>query len=391
MLGVDDWALKRGQRYGTILVDLERHAVIDLLPDREAATFAAWLTTHPGVKLISRDRGGAYAEGARQGAPDAIQIADHFHLVKNLMAALGRACTRHHPTLRTAAEATRPTPRSTAAVRKRRYSGLPHNRPGPTEDQQQSAERRARRLARYEQVVALRAGGMPKHQIAEAVGLTRGTVSTWLAAGRFPERVPRVRCPHRLDRYAPYILERYRAGLHNAAQLARELRGRGYTGPDQTVSRYLSELRQIRARAAPAPPPRVSAPTPSPRETAWLLRTAAAKPETLTIEEQAYVEALGISCPPLAKARTLVAAFVQMLEHHDAAALDPWLTAAEASELRSFAAGLRREHDAVLAAVLFSWSNGQAEGQVNRVKLLKRAMYGRASFALLRKRVLRAP
>jgi transposase len=232
---------------------------------------------------------------------------------------------------------------------------------------------------------------MPKKRIAYTVGLNRRTVSTWLAAGHFPERLPRARQLHRLDPYADYILERYDAGLDNAAQLARELRERGYTGPDQTVSRYLVELRRTRPRGTPGPlPPRGSAPVPSPRETAWLLRNADAKPETLAAEERAYVAALDTQCPELARARALTEKFVQMLEHHDASALDPWLAAAEASELRSFATGLRRDHDAVLAAVLFPWSNGQVEGHVNRVKLLKRSMYGRASFALLRKRVLRA-
>ncbi len=308
------------------------------------------------------------------------------------MAALERACMRHHATLRRVAEVTHPKPRPKDAGRKRRYSGLPRNHPGVTQEEQRSAERRARRLARYEQVVALRAGGMSKRGIARAVGLDRRTVDTWLATGHFPERArPSRRRPHRLDAYRDYIGERYDAGLDNAAQLARELRARGYAGPDQMVSRYLRELRRTRPRGAPGPPvPRGSAPAPSPRATAWLLRNADAKPEALTAEERAYVEALGSACPALAQARALTTAFVQMLEHHDADALDAWLAAAEEGELKPFATGLRRDHDAVLAAVLFPWSTGQVEGQVTRVKLLKRSMYGRAGFALLRKRVLHA-
>ncbi len=399
VLGVDDWAIRRGQRYGTILTDLERHSVIDMLADREAQSLAAWLVAHPGVEIISRDRGGAYAEGARQGAPEAIQVADRFHLLKNLMEALERACTRHHAALGRAAEATHPKPLPKDAVRKRRYSGLPRNRPGPTKDEQRSAERRARRLARYDEVVALRQSGMPRNRIAERVGLDRRTVSVWLAAGRFPERAERARQPHRLDAYAEYIYERYDAGLDNAAQLLRELRERGYNGPYQTVSRYLAEMRRTRPRSAPLDVPSSlqqrplswgRAPAPSPRETAWLLRNADAKPEKLSAEERAYVEALGSESPDLATARRLTTEFAEMLGHHDADALDPWLAAAGESELKSFAAGVRRDYDAVLAALLFQWSNGQVEGQVNRVKLVKRSMYGRAGFGLLRKRVLRA-
>jgi transposase len=208
VLGVDDWATRKGQRYGTVLVDLERHAVIDLLPDREAATFAAWLAAHPGVECISRDRGGAYAEGARRGAPEAIQIADRFHLLQNLQAALERACTRHAPALRAAALATQPAPLARATTRKRRYSGLPNNTECPTTGEQRSAECRARRLARYDEVVTLRAAGVPKKQIARRVGLDRRTVETWLTAGQFPERAARARRVHPLDAVADYILAR---------------------------------------------------------------------------------------------------------------------------------------------------------------------------------------
>jgi len=391
VLGVDDWALRKGQRYGTVLVDLERHRVIDLLPDREAATFAAWLAAHPGIECISRDRGGAYAEGARQGAPEAIQIADRFHLLQNLQAALERACTRHAPSLRAAAVATQPALLARATTRKRRYSGLPNNTERPTAGEQRSAERRARRLGRYDEVVALRAAGVPKKQIARRVGLDRRTVETWLAAGEFPERAARARRAHPLDAVADYLLARYDAGLDNAAQLARELQQRGCSCSVPSVRRYLAVLRRRRPRGASAPvgPPTVS-PAPSPRAVAWLLRKAAAHPDTLQEDERAYVTALCASCPPLAEARRIAAAFTHMLASHDANALDPWLAAAAGTELHAFAAGLRRDHDAVLAALLFRWSNGQVEGQVHRLKLIKRSMYGRASLDLLRRRLTHA-
>jgi transposase len=204
VLGVDDWAMRRGRTYGTLLVDLERHRVVDVLPDREAETLAAWLRVHSGVEFVARDRAGAYADGARLGAPDAIQIADRFHLLRNLTHAIDRAVTRHHSVVR--AVATKhgaPPPLSLAAVRKRRYSDLPGNRPGPTDAERLSAERRARRLARDEQVVGLRAEGMPKLAIARQLGLDPKTVTAWLAAGTFPERRPRcVPQPKRLDQYA---------------------------------------------------------------------------------------------------------------------------------------------------------------------------------------------
>ena len=402
VLGVDDWALRRGQRYGTVLVDLERRRVVDLLPDREAATFAAWLRAHPGVEIISRDRGGAYAEGARQGAPDAVQVADRFHLVDNLVDALERACTRHHAALRTAAEAVGPSVPTPAEVRERgrvqRYLGLPNNRPGPTAREQQSAERRDRRHALYEQVAALHRAGVPKKRITRQTGLSRRTVIAWLAVGHFPERaIPARRVPTLMDAYATELAAYYDAGGDNAADLARALAARGYRGTSTTVRRALAALRAARPRAtprpagdepqAPAAATRPAVPTPSPRQVAWLLRKDAA---ALTDAQRAYRAALETACPALAEARTLGDAFVRMLHTRAPNALGPWLTAAAGTELARFAAGLRRDRDAVLAALCFGWSNGQVEGQVHRIKLVKRTMFGRAGFALLRTRVLHA-
>jgi transposase len=392
VLGVDDWALRRGQRYGTILIDLERHAVVDLLPDRESETFAAWLRSHPGVEIISRDRGGAYADGARQGAPDAIQVADRFHLLRNLMEAVERSCGRQHAALRAAAATSHPVPLPRDTVRQRRYSGLPNNRLGPTVSEQRSAERRARRLVRYEQVVALRATGMAKQRIAGTLGLDRQTVDAWLAAGQFPERATRARRAHPLDAHAAYLRQQLDAGEQNAAHLARELRRRGVRTSNIAVRRYVALLRRLRPITASqaAVPSRLTGPTPSPRETAWLLRKVEQAPTTLTSAEHAYVTTLCVSCPALAAVRSLAGAFHRLVAQHDANALTPWLAAAERTNPRRFVAGIRRDHDAVLAAILFQWSNGQVEGHVNRLKLIKRTMYGRASFALLRRRVLAA-
>lgn len=256
--------------------------------------------------------------------------------------------------------------------------------------EQRGLERRAGRRARYDQVVALRAAGVSKQQLARRVGLDRRTVDTWLTAGHFPERATRGRRPHRLDLVADYIIGRYDAGLDNAAQLARELRQRGCTCSDAMVGCYLAELRQCHPRGASDPSTvRRVAPVRSPRAVAWLLRKADASPSPLQPEEQAYVAALCASCPPLEEARRAATAFVHMLASHDATALDAWLTA-ERTELRSFATGLRRDHDAVLAALLFRWSNGQVEGHVHRLKLIKRTMYGRTNLDLLRRRLMHA-
>jgi transposase len=408
VLGVDDWAVRRSQTSGTILLDLERHAVIDVLADREASTFATWLRAHPGVEIVSRDRGGAYAEAAREAAPDAIEIADRFHLLRNLTDALGQACTRHHRELRAVKLEVEGPPGPRPEWRRRRYSGLPNNRDEPTRHERRITENRARRLARFEQVVQLHAQGLTGVAIAHALELNRRTVATWLDAGTFPER--RQRAARRrgtlLDPFIDFVTERHRAGVVNAAALYRELVPRGYRGSEMTVRRALIALRQRTTPAAPdprvprgdppqdssdAPPPLIAWPAgarvPNARQTVWLLR----KPEeALRPDEQDYVELICAHVPALATARRLSLAFEQLLKKHDANGLAPWLETAAQSELRAFARGIGRDRDAVLAAILFQWSNGQVEGQVHRRKAIKRSMYGRARFDLLRKRVLHA-
>lgn len=393
VLGVDDWAMRRGHRYGTVLVDLERHRVVDLLPDREAATLAAWLTAHPGVETISRDRGGPYAEGARTGAPNATQVADRFHLVHNLVQALDRACTRHHTALRDAAVAV-------AAQAYEARAGIAPPVPPATADtslkgaafERERQERRARRVARYEQVVALHRAGDPIKQIARTLVIDRRTVRAWLAAGCFPERAKRTtRKPRLLDRFRAEVAAYYDAGGDSAHALTQRLTALGYRGQRVTVWRALRALRAERPRAGAAPIPAGEVPNasrgrvPSATSTAWLLR----KPvEKQTSEERTFLAALLAARPALADAKRLGDEFVRILREQDLAAFDAWIAAAEHSELRTFAWGIRRDEAAVRAAITSPWSNGQVEGQVHRLKLVKRSMYGRCGFPLLRARML---
>lgn len=310
--------------YGTILVDLERHRIVDLLPARSAATLAAWLQAHPGVEIIARDRAGAYADGARLGAPDAIQVADRFHLLRDLTVAIERSVTRHHEVIRSTAIACDAIPpRPGAAVRRRRYSGLPANQPGPTVLERQRADRRARRLARYEQVVALRAQGTPILAIARQLRIDPKTIRLWLAAGQFPERRRRRPLPTALDAFLDDVHERYDAGLENAAELTRALRPLGFTGSYQAVRRALYRLRRTRPCAVSARSDAHTAPRTSgctPRATVWLLQRPSAE---LTDAERTYLERLTTACPALAGVRTLALAFRAMLRQWNPNGLRP--------------------------------------------------------------------
>jgi transposase len=242
VLGVDDWALRKGHTYGTILVDLERRQPIALLPDRTAAPVAQWLRDHPGVEVIARDRASAYAEGARQGAPQATQVADRFHLVQNLAEARAEVLTTQHQAL-TAVNATQrpqpvPLPDGTLAI------PVPPP-PTPPRAAQQAAQRAAARQARYEQVWALHRQGYPNVAMATQVGCSQRTIERYLRLPAWPAPQHRRHYGRSvLNPYKDFLLARWNAGCRTAIQLFRELQPRGYTGSYRRVAASASRLRQ---------------------------------------------------------------------------------------------------------------------------------------------------
>jgi transposase len=381
VLGVDDWAWKRRYRYGTILCDLERRRVADLLPDCEADSLARWLEGHPSVAVISRDRAGAYAEAASRGAPQAVQVADRWHLLRNLGEALQRVVERQQVQLRRAAE-------SVAAARAARTPPQPVAEPQvsdkllrqPSRAEQAKQERRSRRLARYTEALRLSEQGLSQVAIARRLSLSPRTLRRWADLGHCPEGSRPRRKRRLLDPFLPYLEERW-ASCHNALQLWREIRQQGFTGSAGLVRQWAAPRRQ----GPPAEPHRAIVPTT--RQTAWLLLR---DPADLQPEQQSLLEAFGRLSPPVEAASQLAREFRRMVRERDHEALSGWLEQAKGTEFGHFAAGLRRDEDAVRAALRLPWSNGQVEGQVHRLKLVKRQMYGRAKFDLLRARVLAA-
>jgi transposase len=407
VLGVDDWAFRKGHHYGTILVDLERRTPVDLLPDRRAETLATWLTEHPGVEVISRDRGGAYAEGARQGAPEATQVADRWHLLKNLAEALEAVLLREHRAMREAAQAAAapgesgpaPLPAASSATPASPAGSPAASVPGretwTRRAAREKAARRDRRYQRYTEVVERQQRGESHRQIAAATGLSRETIRRYLAAGCFPEIAPRVTAAP-ITPFLPYLKERWEAGCHNARVLWEEIAAQGFTGAASAVYRATAlwreqlppgqrrSLRQPRVAVAPGTP------APAPRAVVWWLIGQKQAP---TAEQTAFIDRLLAHCPELHSARELVQAFFRLVRQRDGEGLDGWMGTVERSgipELVQFAAGLRRDWEAVVAGLTLPWSNGPVEGAVNRLKLLKRQMYGRAGLPLLRARVLAA-
>jgi transposase len=389
VLGIDEWAWRRGQHFGTILVDLERGVPVDLLPDRDADSVAAWLRAHPQVEIVSRDRSALYADGIARGAPTARQVADRFHVLRSLREALERLLDGQGAARRAALAppAAAPTGAGTTTV--------PGPPPAPdTAAARETRRRRTHRLARFEEVRGLAAAGASQTAIAAQLGMSHKTVKRYLRATSFPEWA--AHGPHRspLDPYKPYLRERWQAGCRNGLQLYREIRARGYARSRGPVARYVTHLRRTAPTGAAPVPDAPAAPVPRPAPSArrvarWFVR----RPDRRTPAQEAYLARLCAAAPALAVAYALTQDFAAMLRGLQGERLADWLAAADErapAELRAFAAGLRADEAAVQAGLTEPWSTGPVEGQITRLKLLKRQGYGRAGFALLRQRVLHA-
>lgn len=387
VLGVDDWAFRRGRRYGTILVDLERRRAVDLLPDRQSSTLAEWLRFHPNVEFVSRDRAGAYADGIREGAPQAVQVADRWHLLKNLSEAVERFVDRHRPLVEQAATNVSGLQTIEYSLAKSPMAMLSSKVEG------EKQLRRQNRYERYLKVIELHRQGLSERAIARTLTINRATVRKFLRSDGFPERASNKRRGSILDAYIPYVHHRWAEGCDNAHQLWRELQAHGYEGKVGMVRRYIRRLRSRLAELSPEQRvkflgTKAAFKAPTSRRAGWWLQ---AELEDLNEEQQqAFVERLRELCPSAARAGELARWFREMVKERRPERLDDWLDAAEQTELESFARSLRKDYEAVRAALSYEWSNGQVEGQIHRLKLVKRQMYGRANFDLLKQRVLAA-
>jgi transposase len=396
VLGVDDWAYRKRQTYGTVLIDLERRRPLALLPDREATTLAVWLQTHPGVTVIARDRSRAYADGARQGAPAALQVADRLHLGQNLAEALDQVFNTHHKVLKAVNEALSQAavtlPDGTVAV------PVPPP-PLPRPAQELAHQRRAPRLALYQQIWGLHRQGWPGHAIATQLSIGKNTGFRSLRTPTFPERKPRSdRGRSILTPYTPYLLERWNAGCRDALRLFRALQQRGYSGSYVTVARYTQRMRQAQGQTPRQRRPRQTVPAvaePSSRHltarrATWLVLR---RPERQNEHEAAQLAQLKAQHPEVAAAIVLAQDFAQLVREQWPDQLDSWLARAAESPcvpLQRFAKGLRDDYDAVKAGITLPWSPGPVEGHMNRLQTLKRQMFGRASLDLLQRRFLLA-
>ncbi len=396
ILGVDDFAFRRGEEYGTILVDLEKHQAIDLLPDREAKTLENWLKAHPGVEIISRDRSKSYRAGARDGAPNALQVADRFHLFQNLEEVLEDVFSN-----RTKAVKDVELTLIKAKVADSEAIIEASKTETPVTAKPRQSQSRERRLAQYEQVHSLRDQGYKIADIAHHVGIHTRTVYRFLAASTFPEyKSYRRQTRSSLDSYKPYLVQQWNQGHHQTKKLFYEIQSQGYKGSYTTVARYTRQLRQ----SFPTRPPRESLNTlpgrgPVPisgvkipknltvKRAAWLVMR---KIDQLTKEEEETLEQLGEHAQ-LSEAVAFAQSFLFIVRKRLPQHLDAWLERAKNSALKPFqrfAKGLAEDYEAVKAGMTLEVSNGPVEGQNNRLKMIKRQMFGRAGLGLLTKRMI---
>lgn len=358
VIGIDDWAWKRNQRYGTLICDLERRRTIALLPDREPATAEAWLSAQPQIRLIARDRGGGYALAAAKSLPEATQVADRWHLMENASRAFLDAVRKSMRQIRVAIGAATINPSLLTAAERIQYEGY------------------LRREQENAAILGLAKDGTTIKEIVRRTGHSRGLVRRILRGQR--SDVFRSR-ESALEVFLPWLDARWAAGERNGAALWRQLQKQGFHGSLRVVAEWATRRRKADQTESGLTR------TPAARTIARLLtigRDRLSKSETVTV---AAVES---GVPPLVEAREIVADFQSMVRKRCLDALDPWLERARSSLVASFATGVLKDKAAVAAAITSPWSNGQTDGQITKLKLVKRQMYGRGKLDLLQARLI---
>jgi transposase len=387
VLGIDDFAFRKGNTYGTILIDLEKHKPIDLLSDRKSGTLVEWLKAHPGIEIITRDRSKEYTRGVTEYSPKIIQITDRWHLLQNIREALERMLNRFRDRLNNL-----PVDGELATYDKSTKAGR-LRKPSAAELELREAKRQ-RRYELYTEAQKLHQENMSILAIAEKLSISRTTTYKLVTSHSFPERASNKISPSILDPFIVYLRKRFDEGCENSSQLYREIHEQGYTGTHKQVTRWVHHHRKAPAKNTPKkylPENNVLAQNHAtllaPRQLVWLL---VKDHNNLDKVEQSMLNHVRQDAE-VEMAYDLAQHFQKMVRERVSAELDAWINLclkSSITDLVNFATGLQRDYDSVFMALHEKWSNGQTEGQVTRLKLIKRKMYGRANFDLLRQRVL---
>ncbi|MEM9926907.1 MAG: transposase, partial [Cyanobacteria bacterium P01_D01_bin.50] len=372
---------------------------VTLLKDRSAETLSSWLKEHPGIKIVSRDRARAYEKGIKEGAPEAIQVADRFHLLQNLAQTLYEVFGTHNKEFKEVEKI-----RNQSSVIKDEenivVSTTPTLAPAPTKQQKKAEQRRTRRFEKYQKIWELHSQGWSAKAIAKKLGIGCTTVFRCLRNPTFIERRGRSDKGRSLvTPYQDYIIKRWNEGCRETKILFEEIKQQGFSGSYTTVSRYTTRLRECqglkkRQRYSTKRLPKIikaSKKPLTPYSAAWLILGNSDVSLISKSEQEELIMLLKAQSPSLKEGIELAQKFISLVRQKKVWKLDSWLKRAYNSTIlpfKRFAKSLFEDYSAVKAAITMSWSNGPVEGQINRLKMLKRQMYGRAKLDLLTRRFL---
>ena len=388
ILGIDEFAFRKGHTYGTVLVDQERHKIIDLLPDREPQTVVAWLKKHPQIETITRDRNGGFAAAASQGAPDAQQIADRWHLIHNLADALTKVLDGKRTVIKTVSQMENAAYKEVTTECepvKNACENPPSGKASKAKQRQDQSHLKRQEV--FDEIHRLSQLKLSGRAIARKLNLDRRTVGRYLRCDVCPDHAATGRWRKNLtEDQRRFVLERWNMGLHNITEIHRQLLETGVRVGRRTVARYLEH------KAKPTTDRNITVKLSVKDVTGLIIK----KPDEVTDYERTLIDDLGRADDDIKIASDLSRSFCAMLRSHSetTSSVMDWISSAKRAGLKAledFADGLAKDISAVSKAFTQALSNGITEGVVNKIKMIKRKAYGRAKFDLLRARVLRAP
>ncbi|GHO58230.1 hypothetical protein KSB_67050 [Ktedonobacter robiniae] len=346
-LGIDDFSFKRGRNFGTILVNLSNHKVIDLLPERNVESAAAWMQRHPEIEYVSRDRGNDYTQATRADAPQATAVADRFHVLKNLIESIEPVVASCYKELRRAQEPL-PAPPVSHAKEWRQASAPQH--------EHQRMTRLATNQGRYAEMLELQKRGVKTSEIAQRLGVTTRTIQNWIKRGGCPGSQRRQHRKSIFDPYAPYVFSRWNKGCRDVSLLHQEIQAQGFSGSIRVVYRFIQTLRHQGTVELPVHPilNRISV-----REALWLI---AHPSDELNEAELVDLKMLCEASARLSTLHSLIQAFERIVRKREGHQLEHWkqqVAESGIAEVQRFVKGLERDKEAVLAGLTLVYSNGQ--------------------------------
>ena len=393
ILGVDDWAFRKGVSYGTVLIDMETSRPIDLLSSRDSANLKEWLKKYPAIKIVTRDRSGAYSSAINEICPDAIQVADRFHLLMNLSDALDKYFKSISKEIRKVIKDKTDEILSLAANEdpcKNRDFKNQLLMQAATESKDIPVDQR---IYNFNKVKELQSKGTPIKRIATILKISRNTVRSYFIQETLSPRIhPR---SVNINLFSGYILSRLNIEGYKRNDIFDEILGLGYNGGRTQAFDYINKLRleyslttldnnEVQQKMIPYVKSLNS------RKLAKYIGGSMSDIEDP--DEKSCMKTLIENLPELQIVRKLVRIFRTMIKC-GSGNITRWIDFIKRSKrklsgLKSFAYGLSRDINAVQNSIRLPWSNGTVEGHVNRIKSIKRQMYGRASFELLRRKVI---